>query len=209
MDKKHGFTLIELLVVIAIIAILAAILFPVFAKAREKARQTQCLSNLKQLGNAIEMYKQDYDESFPGAYIYRGAFGDISQLYWWTTNLQPYLKNLGILVCPSGSQGLCCARPEDKGMKYSYTYNDEVGQWPAQGLSDAAAATPATTLIMWDAPWPECNSIAGSDAGFNTGGAGIVSYRHNDGFNGLFCDGHAKWFKQGSTTASMYTLAED
>ena len=69
MKKKTGFTLIELLVVIAIIAILAAILFPVFAKAREKARQTNCMNNLKNLGTAIMMYAQDYDELYPFAYL--------------------------------------------------------------------------------------------------------------------------------------------
>ena len=67
---KKGFTLIELLVVIAIIAILAAILFPVFAQAREKARQTSCLSNMKQLGTATQLYMDDYDETFPPAKLY-------------------------------------------------------------------------------------------------------------------------------------------
>ena len=65
LQRRHGFTLIELLVVIAIIAVLAAILFPVFAQAREQARQTTCLSNLKQLGTGLTMYAQDYDETLP------------------------------------------------------------------------------------------------------------------------------------------------
>ncbi|MDX1934412.1 MAG: DUF1559 domain-containing protein [Capsulimonadales bacterium] len=97
-----GFTLIELLVVIAIIAILAAILFPVFAQAREKARQTSCLSNTKQLGLAVQMYIQDYDETFP-----HSQFWDFSvpfgAAYSWSSSkcIQPYIKNFGLYVCPS------------------------------------------------------------------------------------------------------------
>jgi len=89
--KRTGFTLIELLVVIAIIAILAAILFPVFARAREKARQTSCLSNVKSLTLAALMYAQDYDETLP--FAYNGK--------WWYQVLEPYLKNTQILTCPS------------------------------------------------------------------------------------------------------------
>src|SRR5262244_1186888 len=93
-SKRNGFTLIELLVVIAIIAILAAILFPVFARAREKARQTSCLSNTKQLGLSHLMYQQDYDETSVTSWSY-GFPGEFS---WY---VQPYMKNLQILFCPS------------------------------------------------------------------------------------------------------------
>src|SRR6516225_2829513 len=106
--RPGGFTLIELLVVIAIIAILAAILFPVFAQAREKARQATCLSNCKQIGLASNMYIQDYDETFPGhdwqkgmgvwalpdGRSYKGHLG-------WSLQFYPYLKNLNVLICPS------------------------------------------------------------------------------------------------------------
>jgi prepilin-type N-terminal cleavage/methylation domain-containing protein/prepilin-type processing-associated H-X9-DG protein len=104
MSQRRAFTLIELLVVIAIIAILAAILFPVFAQARESARMTSCLSNMKQLGLALRMYAQDYDET--NTSIYQGwGTGDpnvADQDGWmWRNAIQPYTKNKGIMSCPS------------------------------------------------------------------------------------------------------------
>ena len=98
--SPRGFTLIELLVVIAIIAILAAILFPVFAQAREKARQSACLSNMKQIGTAVLMYTQDYDESIVPSQ--NGISG--VNLVSWPTIIQPYIKNAGVFVCPSASE---------------------------------------------------------------------------------------------------------
>src|SRR5687767_3138604 len=98
--RRRAFTLIELLVVIAIIAILAAILFPVFAQAREKARQTQCLSNMKQIALAGTMYAQDYDGNFVPTYQYDVA-ADVNNLRWWYDMINPYTKNWGFLVCPS------------------------------------------------------------------------------------------------------------
>src|SRR5437773_834060 len=108
MFKRHkGFTLIELLVVIAIIAILAAILFPVFAQAREKARQTSCLSNMKQLSTALIMYVQDYDETLPkNEVIDQNNWGAWpANHYLWSSAwcIQPYIKNRQIFQCPSDS----------------------------------------------------------------------------------------------------------
>jgi prepilin-type N-terminal cleavage/methylation domain-containing protein/prepilin-type processing-associated H-X9-DG protein len=113
-SRRHAFTLIELLVVIAIIAILAAILFPVFAQAREKARQTSCLSNIKQIGLGILMYAQDYDEQFPKAdYTLpvgtpsplnpaaTGTFARRINHYKWQAWTLPYIKNTQIFFCPS------------------------------------------------------------------------------------------------------------
>jgi prepilin-type N-terminal cleavage/methylation domain-containing protein len=113
MRKLRGFTLIELLVVIAIIAILAAILFPVFAQARDKARSAACLSNLKQVGLALSMYTQDYDEILPFAYNFWGpGVYSVGGITYNTTNglappmiyLAPYVKNFGVFFCPSGGK---------------------------------------------------------------------------------------------------------
>jgi prepilin-type N-terminal cleavage/methylation domain-containing protein/prepilin-type processing-associated H-X9-DG protein len=124
---RSGFTLIELLVVIAIIAILAAILFPVFAQAREKARQTSCLSNIKQIGTALTMYTQDYDEVYPvsGIYTFDGNF--------WPARLTPYIKNIQAWWCPS-----------DAGPSQDY---DVINGWSGPMLSYAANSlmgTPTT-----------------------------------------------------------------
>jgi len=109
-QKKKGFTLIELLVVIAIIAILAAILFPVFARAREKARTSSCQSNLKQIMLGIKMYVQDYDEKFMAPNSYNAVAGSTANTHnnvWeagevpWVTQLDPYIKNFQVFKCPS------------------------------------------------------------------------------------------------------------
>jgi len=97
--QRHGFTLIELLVVIAIIAILAAILFPVFAQAREKARQASCLSNVKQLSLGIMMYVQDHDEFLPYGYAY--TWPGQKELYYWHDLIRPYVKSEAMYKCPS------------------------------------------------------------------------------------------------------------
>jgi prepilin-type N-terminal cleavage/methylation domain-containing protein/prepilin-type processing-associated H-X9-DG protein len=108
-SQRRAFTLIELLVVIAIIAILAAILFPVFAQAREKARAISCISNMKQLGTSVMMYTQDYDEcyplnnrSYPLAYAKSNGAQSGDYHNSWAKHLQPYLKNVKVFSCPSG-----------------------------------------------------------------------------------------------------------
>jgi len=109
MMRRHGFTLIELLVVIAIIAILAAILFPVFARAREKARQTSCLSNIKQLGLGILMYTSDYDESYP-AVTWAQSYPAYNGVLGWPLTVQPYLKNWQVGICPSDPDKACFSK---------------------------------------------------------------------------------------------------
>jgi prepilin-type N-terminal cleavage/methylation domain-containing protein/prepilin-type processing-associated H-X9-DG protein len=105
MLRRRGFTLIELLVVIAIIAILAAILFPVFARARDKARQTACISNCKQIGTAVMMYAQDYDERYPGRWVgWNLPPKTPRQAYIsWRELIQPYVKSVDVFRCPSNS----------------------------------------------------------------------------------------------------------
>lgn len=127
--RRKGFTLIELLVVIAIIAILAAILFPVFANVREKARQTACMSNLRQIGTATLMYTQDYEESFP-----RTELGQDEGEYFWGDMIQPYAKNWNLLACPDADIKMQFRSKPPAPAAYSqeWTYN--------YGINDIIAA---------------------------------------------------------------------
>jgi prepilin-type N-terminal cleavage/methylation domain-containing protein/prepilin-type processing-associated H-X9-DG protein len=143
--RRRAFTLIELLVVIAIIAILAAILFPVFAKAREKARTASCENNCKQIGLAFLQYVQDYDERYPP---YDNDTAGNSPRYGWELLIQPYIKNTQAFICPSDTQptsGVSGWLTAPGNFKASYIYNWLVGQYPG-GIAMAAAVSPATTV---------------------------------------------------------------
>ncbi len=139
--KRHGFTLIELLVVIAIIAILAAILFPAFVKAREKARQSACVSNLKQQGLAILCYSGDWDGCWPQLMVgHVNGAGDPPLMVFWTGELQPYLRSTNVFDCKSSQRDACVyteigIRPADCATKMgSYLANGAyVGNWRAPG----------------------------------------------------------------------------
>ena len=168
---RRGFTLIELLVVIAIIAILAAILFPVFAQARDKARSASCLSNMKQLGLGTMMYVQDYDEQFPlstsnigGQWLtnfWHMVPPDWSSLttppavigskYVWANSTQPYIKNYNILRCPSTTEvrttiaRFTYSSPLKAPIATSYTFNGLLSSYPQAGVSQVA-----TVPLIWE-----------------------------------------------------------
>jgi prepilin-type processing-associated H-X9-DG protein/prepilin-type N-terminal cleavage/methylation domain-containing protein len=137
-NRGTAFTLIELLVVIAIIALLAAILFPVFAQAREKARASACVSNLKQLGLAFEQYIQDYDEFYPfGNYTYNGGRGWAGQVY-------PYVKSTKVFICPSDPN------PND-GMSYAMNSNmSEAGGSSYYAVPVSKLASPAKSVLSFE-----------------------------------------------------------
>jgi len=190
---RKGFTLIELLVVIAIIAILAAILFPVFARAREKARQASCLSNLKQLGIAARMYAQDYDEKMVPVAVSGPVVGGNG--VWWMVNLQPYIKNIQVLHCPSYSGGGYCTNTggcepgQPSPTPYRYFAGYGMNYWFPTPYAEGQIEDVSGTYLFMDSACV----IAGPDpwAGFRT-----AYLRHNEGADIVFVDGHAKWQKE-------------
>jgi prepilin-type N-terminal cleavage/methylation domain-containing protein/prepilin-type processing-associated H-X9-DG protein len=155
--RKHGFTLIELLVVIAIIAILAAILFPVFARARENARRSTCQSNLKQIMLGVLQYAQDYDERLP-IYRWRNAAipsvwvdrddSSANDRHFWLEAIQPYLKNTQMLFCPSQSFGPTTLSNEK--MYPAYAYNGVMGALTGGPKSLAVFDNPAGKICIGD-----------------------------------------------------------
>jgi prepilin-type N-terminal cleavage/methylation domain-containing protein/prepilin-type processing-associated H-X9-DG protein len=211
--SRRGFTLIELLVVIAIIAILAAILFPVFAKAREKARQASCESNIKQLCLGMLMYVQDYDEKFPFE-VYCNAPGfpnmcwDVYMHYFNDDGfIMPYIKNTQIWNCPS------------QGNPNGYYGSDGGANWqPAYGYNkllarvlDARLKHVAQVVLFADScgirwfPWTQAGDggqgpCCGGNAWHHRIGQSAQAGEgedgpHNDGANIGFADGHVKWMK--------------
>ncbi len=189
-NSRHGFTLIELLVVIAIIAILAAILFPVFAQAREKARQTSCLSNHKQYALATLMYLQDYDETFPMSSYLAGTC--VSTFY---LEVDPYVKNKQITVCPSEPLAMkltdvvgapCAGTPPFT----SYAVNGALyvnGFFPNPTPVALAAVNRSAETIM--------NYDGNVGIGATPNPVQIVQPRHSEQFNANMVDGHAKAIK--------------
>jgi prepilin-type N-terminal cleavage/methylation domain-containing protein len=209
MRRRSGFTLIELLVVIAIIAILAAILFPVFAQARESARQTTCLSNLKQIGVGVTMYLQDYDSMYPaqqvdGVYVNLPGgpviYKNTQQNY--MDELYPYIKSAQVFLCPDSKFN----KGENKGgWANSYHFNGAFMSTPlgckagsCSGINEAAVVSPASTQIMreagegwrWDRAWERPYANAKDDCNqFAT------SFFHRNGCNLLAADAHAKYYQ--------------
>lgn len=199
-QSRRGFTLIELLVVIAIISILASILFPVFARAREKGRQAACVSNLHQISMAFIMYAQDYDEI-----IAPGALGTAM----WHDLIYAYTHNRQIYVCPSR-----------KDRQMGYAVNPLIA-----GGSEGAMFDPAVKILVADVP-PEAIGSTATSRGTewwynNLNGEGIPNplpagitdgdntfkhaaqpERHNDGVNIGYGDGHVKWAKESQINQS-------
>ncbi len=186
-QSSEGFTLIELLVVIAIISILASILFPVFSKAREKARTTSCLANVKQLGLAVLMYAQDYDEQLPAGHYYIDATNWIA----WAHLIFPYVRNNQVYTCPSDKTLNFDNAVINDGTPGGYGYNDYL-YWMSLGIFgdpvNIVVLADSTYYSMWHGHTdPPPNQTAGNFA--------TPEPRHNEGANCAFLDSHAKWFK--------------
>ena len=231
--RHHGFTLIELLVVIAIIAILAAILFPVFQKVRENARRAACQSNLKQLGLAFVQYSQDADEKFPGGTAPTGD-ANYGQGTGWAGQIYPFVKSNGVYVCP-----------DDSYKTISYGYNQNVatggtGVVPGNPASLADFSASTQTILLdemscFDAHYslpsvpaeitsPVSDGLAyngTANKAVNLGASGIGTEaamgvlagnpnpgatdrsRHTDNANYLMSDGHVKWLRGTTVSAGL------
>ena len=232
--KRRGFTLIELLVVIAIIAILASILFPVFARARENARRSSCQSNLKQIGLGFAQYTQDFDEYYP-------LFNTVTENgTGWAVALQPYLKSTQIYQCPSEST----KGSDDPNVSPSATTGGYTDYWYNHWLnvdSNSNSANirpmnvsrinhPANSFLSGDgdgrgnfttgATAAACGSNEtcgaskpyykmkgeGSWGFYDTGTLRPYTTRHFEGLDFLFVDGHVKWVKWTNTAPAMAAL---
>ena len=224
--KLSGFTLIELLVVIAIIAILAAILFPVFAQAREKARAITCVSNMREIGTAMLMYRQDYDEIVCSPLVNSPTGGGdwtdgVNDPQTWDRLIQPYIKNTAIITCPSDIYSPTVFTKLYGQVKRSYTMPGCLGWcWFCGGSGDghdcynggsygceftvpeAAIGFPSITVMLYERD--NCNSPGGDWNWCVVGdGQNEAALRHNNSSNLLYSDGHVKAF-HASTTPNNY-----
>lgn len=217
--SRRGFTLIELLVVIAIIALLAAILFPVFARARENARRSNCQSNLKQLALGIYQYAQDSDETYPlrnndldgnGSYTTGVDAG-------WAVMIEPYLKSRQIFQCPSEKR----SQPTSPSATFYTDYYINV-QMVAQAYND-----PTNPRRMSSVEYPVLTVLLGDSGGMNGSWSNEISFLpdvacgsadkayipkegamlHLDGSNFAFADGHVKWYKGVSEPTCGFSVA--
>ena len=225
--SRRGFTLIELLVVIAIIAILAAILFPVFARAREKARTASCQSNCKQMALGILMYTQDYDERTCGAYgnssgnpagslrgpLPPGPVTARTAWWFWPDMVYPYVNNLQLFTCPSSPGGVRYDGSQ-QALAGSHTAPGRYLSWfvrPAEmvmvydSVSIRSCGYPHGFRLDADGPWAYCY---GTPAVNELIFAPTSTYRadrsrHNDGCNYAFVDGHVKWLNNTTTYSNV------
>jgi prepilin-type processing-associated H-X9-DG protein/prepilin-type N-terminal cleavage/methylation domain-containing protein len=227
LTQHKRFTLIELLVVIAIIAILAAILFPVFAQARESARKTQCLSNVRQIGTAYQMYLQDYDETFPPHVTERTAPSGTPDTavarapFSYRTKLSPYTKNDGVFKCPSAPAWPAAAAGQWFTTDYGNNHNEANlptstnRAWyqsnPDFGFNEtttlASISQPSRFILVGDAGRSDGTASRGGmypqPWAFDVTTQARFLARHQGGGNIAYADGHAKWTKPEKTWTSF------
>ncbi len=221
--RRRGFTLIELLVVIAIIAILAAILFPVFVQAREAARKTQCLSNTRQLGSAYMMYLQDNDERFPPHVTERTAPTPSradAALHSYRFKLMPYVKNDGVFKCPSAPAWPAPGPGQWFSTDYGNNHNEanlptaQQTSWYRsnpdfgfnEGTSLADLDRPAEFILIGDAGRSDGSASRGGlypqPWAFSVTTQSRLLARHQGGANIAYADGHSRWTRPERTWRS-------
>jgi prepilin-type N-terminal cleavage/methylation domain-containing protein/prepilin-type processing-associated H-X9-DG protein len=237
--QNKAFTLIELLVVIAIIAVIAAFLFPVFSQTREKARQTTCVANLKQIGAAMSLYVQDFDETHPMSQA--DWYGEYPSNALWVRQVRPYIGNISVLSCPSDATS---AAPQN--FVVSYGLNSNFADTPAE----SSVTAPTRTLLAFEVTRSvlhQSNSITESRSPTAITGDGVtlladpdpvvnreggryatgafdnhaypspsdimaamfLPARHHEGANYLAADGHTVWLKASEVSAGMNALRAD
>ena len=220
-NRNKGFTLIEILIVVAIIAILAAILFPVFARARENGRRASCASNVKQISLGIMQYAQDYDEKLPLFQTSGFAIGTTNGTAW-SQQIQPYLNSMQIFQCPSepnpsAAAGTNGAGYTDYGMAtYCTIYNGCTSY--STGVALASFVSPSLSVMVFEMPngaanngyngctnW-NCSGSANTPGKLAFAGPGADAQIHLAGENVGFADGHVKWMKGASKSyfANVY-----
>ncbi|RYZ84360.1 MAG: DUF1559 domain-containing protein [Proteobacteria bacterium] len=219
--QRPAFTLIELLVVIAIIAILAAILFPVFARARENARRASCMSNLKQIGLGVMQYTQDYDEIYPAKRWSGSGSEQLNETMSWRRMTYPYVKSSQIYTCPSNTYGAEPANDSypgyailaasDPRFTRSYSINGQSGYIGGTPIAEeynlpnyrpsslSSVTEPAQTVYVSEYSWRDAAVNWEDGNALNPNARGLYFSGHLNTCNFLFADGHVKAMKPSAT----------